>query len=120
MGKNIFYPMGWDDNGLPTERRVQNKFAIKCNPEVAYDENFTPKQADKKARPVEISRQNFIEACGIVTEEDEKAFEELFSLLALSVDWNEKYETINKHSICLLYTSPSPRDATLSRMPSSA
>src|SRR4051794_14446909 len=25
-GKQIFYPMGWDDNGLPTERRVQNYY----------------------------------------------------------------------------------------------
>ena len=34
LGKNIFYPMGWDDNGLPTERRVQNYFHVRCDPAV--------------------------------------------------------------------------------------
>ena len=29
-------------------------------------------------------------------------------------------KTVDQHNVCLLYTSPSPRDATLSRMPSSA
>ena len=32
-GMNIFYPMGWDDNGLPTERRVQNYYHIRCDPQ---------------------------------------------------------------------------------------
>src|ERR687893_775041 len=36
-GFNIFYPMGWDDNGLPTERRVQNVFNVRCEPSVPYD-----------------------------------------------------------------------------------
>lgn len=94
QGKNVLYPMGWDDNGLPTERRVQNKFAITCNPELPYSEEFKPVEAPKKARAVEVSRQNFIEACGVLTEEDEKAFEDLWRSLGLSVDWNKQYATI--------------------------
>ena len=31
-GRAVFYPMGWDDNGLPTERRVQNYFGVRCDP----------------------------------------------------------------------------------------
>src|SRR6266478_5278461 len=41
-GRNIFYPMGWDDNGLPTERRVQNYFHIRCDPSLPFDPNFRP------------------------------------------------------------------------------
>ena len=96
LGKNIMYPMGWDDNGLPTERRVQNKFAITCNPDLAYDENWKPEIStdDKKQ---EVSRRNFIEACQLVTAEDEKAFEDLWRNLALSVEWKEQYSTIGEH-----------------------
>ena len=35
-GKVVFYPMGWDDNGLPTERRVQNFFGVRCDPSLPY------------------------------------------------------------------------------------
>jgi hypothetical protein len=41
-GKNLFYPMGWDDNGLPTERRVQNYYGVRCDPTLPYDLGFTP------------------------------------------------------------------------------
>ena len=41
-GREVFYPMGWDDNGLPTERRVQNHFGVRCDPSVAYDPDFEP------------------------------------------------------------------------------
>jgi len=97
-GKNILYPMGWDDNGLPTERRVQNKFAITCNPELPYSDSFKPEQAKAKTKSVEVSRKNFIEACAVLTEEDEKAFEDLWRSLGLSVDWTKQYETIGEHS----------------------
>ena len=40
QGKNVFYPMGWDDNGLPTERRVQNYFNIKCDPSKPYEKDY--------------------------------------------------------------------------------
>ena len=98
-GKNIFYPMGWDDNGLPTERRVQNVFGISCNPKLSYQENWQPvRRGDQKndSEFSEISRANFIEACDLLTKEDEKAFEKLWRRLGLSVDWSLQYSTIDK------------------------
>ncbi|MFN8389331.1 MAG: valine--tRNA ligase [Bdellovibrionota bacterium] len=100
LGKNIMYPMGWDDNGLPTERRVQNKFNITCNPELPYQSGWLPKEAPEKsdkAPQEEISRKNFIEACAKVTAEDEAAFETLWRRLGLSVDWKQQYATIDTH-----------------------
>lgn len=99
MGKNIFYPMGWDDNGLPTERRVQNYFNIRCDPTVQYNANWSPTKAEDgtKTPPEMVSRQNFIEACSILTIEDEKNFEKLWRHLGLSLDWNEQYATIDNH-----------------------
>jgi valyl-tRNA synthetase len=41
-GLEVFYPMGWDDNGLPTERRVQNYYGVRCDPSLPYDADFTP------------------------------------------------------------------------------
>lgn len=96
QGKNICYPMGWDDNGLPTERRVQNLFRARCNPNVPYDPDWVPEKR-KKGPVIEISRRNFIEACAQVTEEDEKAFEELWRALGLSIDWSLQYATIDNH-----------------------
>ncbi len=98
-GKAIMYPMGWDDNGLPTERRVQNKFGITCNPHLPYVENWAPpeKAPKKQADFQEVSRRNFIEACNLVTQEDESAFEELWQNLGLSVQWSEQYATIDEH-----------------------
>lgn len=97
-GKNIFYPMGWDDNGLPTERRVQNYYGIRCNPKVPYDSNWNPQHVQDEKAPVrEVSRKNFIEACGILTKLDEEVFEETFRSLALSVDWSLQYATIDNH-----------------------
>jgi valyl-tRNA synthetase len=98
-GKNIYYPMGWDDNGLPTERRVQNYFNIRCEPSVTYKGNWIPTPAEpgtKEAAEL-VSRQNFIEACAILTVEDEKNFEKLWRHLGLSLDWTEQYATIDSH-----------------------
>ena len=97
-GKAVFYPMGWDDNGLPTERRVQNFYGVRCDPSSPYDASYQP-PADagslKKGTPqVSISRRNFIELCHGLSAEDEKAFEGLFKRLGLSVDWTQTYETI--------------------------
>lgn len=99
-GMNVFYPMGWDDNGLPTERRVQNYYGVRCDPSLPYEENFVPphdggdgksiKYADQKP----ISRRNFIELCWKLTEDDEKQFEALWRHLGLSVDWRQNYQTI--------------------------
>src|SRR5215831_366873 len=96
-GKEVFYPMGWDDNGLPTERRVQNYYGVRCDPSLPYDPNFQPPaQPDK--HPISVSRPNFIELCNRLTQEDEKAFEELWRTLGLSVDWSMTYATIDKQS----------------------
>ena len=98
LGKNIAYPMGWDDNGLPTERRVQNIFGIRCDPRLPYDAAWQPRRdKGKKDAIEEISRQNFIEACTIITAEDEQAFEAMWRRLALSVDWQQTYATIDEH-----------------------
>jgi valyl-tRNA synthetase len=99
MGKNVFYPMGWDDNGLPTERRVQVYFHVRCDANVPFEEGLKLEPATdeqrKKDRPRLVSRQNFIELCHIVTSQDEKVFEGLFRRLALSVDWTQTYATID-------------------------
>jgi len=100
-GKQVFYPMGWDDNGLPTERRVQNFFGVSCDPNVAYDPNFTPPfrgDVPKDHRAVAISRPNFIALCVELTHQDEKVFEDLFRRLGLSVDWSLLYTTISDHA----------------------
>jgi len=99
-GFEVFYPMGWDDNGLPTERRVQNYFGVRCDPTLPYDASFdlaTLERPDNKA-PAPVSRGNFIELCERLTPEDEKAFESLFRLLGLSVDWTQTYTTIGEAS----------------------
>jgi valyl-tRNA synthetase len=97
-GKNIMYPMGWDDNGLPTERRVQNVFNIDCNPALPYDPSWVPvKNQDKDAKRQEVSRQNFIQACDLLTREDEEVFANLWKRLGLSVEWRQEYNTIGAH-----------------------
>jgi len=100
-GKSVFYPMGWDDNGLPTERRVQNYFGVSCDPSVAHDPNFVPPfrgDVPKDHRAVAISRPNFIALCEELTHQDEKIFEDLFRRLGLSVDWSLLYTTISDHA----------------------
>ncbi|MEU3165670.1 valine--tRNA ligase [Streptosporangium sp. NPDC006930] len=93
-GREVFYPMGWDDNGLPTERRVQNHFGVRCDPSIAYDPSFEPPARPDPKRQIPISRGNFIELCERLTVEDEKVFEELWRRLGLSVDWSLTYATI--------------------------
>ena len=93
-GREVFYPMGWDDNGLPTERRVQNHYGVRCDPSVAYDPEFTPPDEPSAKEPVSISRPNFVELCLALTETDEQAFEALWRTLGLSVDWSMTYTTI--------------------------
>ncbi|MBI3490437.1 MAG: valine--tRNA ligase [Acidobacteria bacterium] len=96
-GKAVFYPMGWDDNGLPTERRVQNYYGVRCDPSLPYDPSFTP-PAQPGKQPISVSRPSFIELCARLTQEDEKAFEQLWTHLGLSVDWSMTYATISKRS----------------------
>ena len=94
-GREVFYPMGWDDNGLPTERRVQNHFGIDCDPTLPYDPGFEA-PARPADPPISISRRNFIEVCNRLTTEDEQAFEDLWRALGLSVDWSHTYTTIGE------------------------
>ncbi|MEA2313464.1 MAG: valyl-tRNA synthetase, partial [Solirubrobacteraceae bacterium] len=93
-GREVFYPMGWDDNGLPTERRVQNHFGVRCDPSVPYDPAFEPPSEPSEKEPVAVSRPNFVELCLTLTERDELIFEELWRKLGLSVDWSMTYTTI--------------------------
>ncbi|MCU0298946.1 MAG: valine--tRNA ligase, partial [Candidatus Nanopelagicales bacterium] len=95
-GFEVFYPMGWDDNGLPTERRVQNYFGVRCDPSLHYDPDFEVQPGGKDQTP--ISRRNFVELCERLTEEDEKAFEDLWRRLGLSVDWEHNYQTIDERA----------------------
>ena len=101
LGKEVYYPMGWDDNGLPTERRVQNYFGVRCDPSLAYQSDFKPPfeggdgKSSKAADQLPISRRNFIELCEKLTIEDEKQFEALWRQLGLSIDWSQTYQTIS-------------------------
>ncbi len=103
-GRSIFYPMGWDDNGLPTERRVQNYYGVRCDPTLPYEPGFVPPfeggdgKSTKAADQKPISRRNFIELCERLTIEDEKQFEKLWRDLGLSVDWSLTYRTIGDES----------------------
>ncbi|HEY8455491.1 MAG TPA: valine--tRNA ligase [Actinopolymorphaceae bacterium] len=97
-GREVFYPMGWDDNGLPTERRVQIHFGVRCDPSVPYDPNLAVSagSAAKDSAPMPVSRRNFLELCERLVAEDEQAYEELWRYLGLSVDWSFLYTTIGR------------------------
>ena len=106
-GFEVYYPMGWDDNGLPTERRVQNYFGVRCDPSLPYDPSFVPpfeggeNKSSKAADQIAISRRNFIELCERLTLEDEKQFEALWRRLGLSVDWEQTYQTISPDAVAV-------------------
>ena len=101
-GREVFYPMGWDDNGLPTERRVQNYFGVRCDPSLPHDPDFeVPSDAGdlkaiEKRGDIDIGRRDFVELCHRLTAEDEQAFEDLWRHLGLSVDWTQTYATIDE------------------------
>ena len=94
-GAEVFYPMGWDDNGLATERRVQNYYGVRCDPSLSYDPDFEPPAKPGKDA-VPVSRPNFVELCERLTQIDEQAFEDLWRRLGLSVDWSLIYTTIGE------------------------
>ncbi len=98
-GKKVFYPMGWDDNGLPTERRVQNFYGVNGDASLPYDPAWKAKHSGDAPKEREsISRRNFIELCHELTTEDEKVFETLWRRLGISVDWTQTYATIDTRS----------------------
>ncbi len=80
-GKDVFYPMGFDDNGLPTERLVEKIIGKKAG---IYE--------------AENGHGSFVNKCREVVDEAEKEFEILFNSIALSVDWDQKYQTISAES----------------------
>jgi valyl-tRNA synthetase len=96
-GRSVFYPVGWDDNGLPTERRVENYYGVRCDPSLPYDPGFEP-PASSGPRKQPISRPNFVELCRRLTGTDEQAFEALWRQLGLSVDWTLAYTTIGERA----------------------
>ena len=102
-GYDVFYPMGWDDNGLPTERRVQNYYGVRVDTSLKYDPDFKPPFEGTEGKKIQAkdqvpcSRQNFIELCEKLTAEDEKQFEALWRSLGLSIDWSQTYHTIGEH-----------------------
>ncbi|ROR94004.1 valyl-tRNA synthetase [Salana multivorans] len=103
-GAKVFYPMGWDDNGLPTERRVQNYYGVRCDPTLPYEgDDFVPPHAGdagsvRAADQVPVSRRTFVRLCEQLTAEDEKQFEALWRHLGLSVDWSHQYQTIGRRA----------------------
>jgi valyl-tRNA synthetase len=103
-GYEVFYPIGWDDNGLPTERRVQNYYGVRGDASLPYEPGYQPPQQGGEGKSVRaadqqpISRRNFIELCDVLTVVDEQAFEAVFRRLGLSVDWEITYRTINDRS----------------------
>lgn len=102
-GFDVFYPIGWDDNGLPTEKRVQNFYGVRGDATLPYEPGYVPPFAGdtksiKAADQQPISRQNFIELCDELTVKDEEAFESLFRRLGFSLDWDIQYRTIDDRS----------------------
>ncbi len=97
-GFEVFYPMGWDDNGLPTERRVQNYFGVRCDPSLPYIPTYAPSAQPDPKKQEPISRRNFIELCEKLTVEDEVVFEDLWRRMGLSIDWNQTYQTIDRNA----------------------
>jgi valyl-tRNA synthetase len=98
-GKEVFFPVGWDDNGLPTERRVQNYFGVRCDPSLPYDPGFVPPARGDAGRAsprgqVPVSRRNFVELCRELTEADEVVYADTWRRLGLSVDWSTAYRTV--------------------------
>ena len=99
-GKEVFYPMGWDDNGLNVERRVQLMTGTIVDPTLPYDPDFQrPEKVDKKARPTPVSRPNFIELCEAVVPELEEQYHELWATVGLSIDWDHTYTTIGPKAV---------------------
>ncbi|HDM22583.1 MAG TPA: valine--tRNA ligase, partial [Methanomicrobia archaeon] len=75
-GYNVFYPMGFDDNGLPTERLVEKKYGVNIE---------------------EIGREKFVKLCLEETKIGREKYRDIWTKLGISVDWDLSYSTINNH-----------------------
>ena len=93
-GKEVFYPMGWDDNGLPTERRVQNYYGVRCDPSLPYDPDFEPPAEPGRSSRPRLAGRNFVELCERLTARTRRPSRTLWRRLGLSVDWSLTYTTI--------------------------
>jgi valyl-tRNA synthetase len=96
-GRSVFYPVAWDDNGLPTERRIENHFGVRCDPSLPYGAERPP-PGERGAAKLPVSRRTFLELCTRLAEEDERRFEEVWRRLGLSVDWSLRYNTIGERA----------------------
>lgn len=77
-GFNVFYPMGYDDNGIPTEKLVEKKLGTPLH---------------------EFDRDEFTKHCLKISEETEREYELLWKVLGLSIDWRHTYRTISPDSV---------------------
>lgn len=106
QGKNVFYPMGWDDNGLPTEKRSQNLYGVKCDPTLDYNSSLKFEKLKKPPSSYQVvSRKNFLEICEKQVLEDESKYKALWNHIALSVDWNQNYRSIDLYAQSLAQIS---------------
>lgn len=80
LGKNVFYPIGFDNNGLPTERLVEKRKNIKA---------------------FNVKREEFKKICHEIIPIEEEKFRKIFKSIALSIDWNLEYRTISEE-VCRL------------------
>ncbi|QKX02271.1 valine--tRNA ligase [Wolbachia endosymbiont of Dirofilaria (Dirofilaria) immitis] len=80
LGKDVFYPIGFDDNGLPTERLVEQAY---------------------KTNAREVGKGKFIEMCHEVIEKSKQEFKELFKSVGMSYDWSLEYHTISREAVAL-------------------
>src|SRR5688500_16330053 len=98
-GKHVFYPSAWVGNGQPTERRAENFYGVRCDPSDPYAPDFVPPAKVDPKNQLRISRRTFVALCHELTHVDEKAFEDLWRRVGLSVDWSSLYTTISDDSI---------------------
>jgi hypothetical protein len=97
-GKEVFYPIGWDDNGLATERRVQNYFGVRCDPTLPYDPAFDIAALERPdgGRAGRVSRRNFIELCDGSPSRMRRRSRSCSGGPGWSVDWTHSYTTIGE------------------------
>lgn len=76
-GKNVFYPIGFDNNGLPTERFVEKQRGIKGN---------------------SMSRQEFAEICQEEIQDKLVEYKQILRDMGFSIDWSQEYQTVSAKS----------------------